>query len=336
MRAIQITQYGGPEVMQLQDVPEPEPGPGEVLIRVEVSSVNFHDVFLREGLFGAAFPFPVRMGLEVAGTVEALGDGVDGHLHVGTRVAAISPREGGYAEMVVVPAATAIPIPDRMEFEEAGALLVNYLTAHAALHHMARLREGERVLIHAAAGGVGTAAVQLAKAAGAEIYGTASAWKHDFLREQGVDHPIDYRTVDFEEEVERITSGAGVHVVLDGVGEENYQKSYRALGAGGRLVIFGMTSEVPGDGRSGTDVFADLDVPQFSPLGLMSTVKAVMGVSLILDPGLSGPWIEDLFRLHETGAIKPHIDTRFQLEEAAQAHRYIQDRKNRGKVLIMA
>ena len=150
MRAVQINEYGGPEVMEIEDVPAPKPGPGEVLIQVAVSSVNFHDVFLREGFFGDAFKFPVRMGLEVAGTVEALGDGVDGNLRVGTRVAAVSPREGGYADKVVVPAATAIPIPDEMDFEDAAVMLVNYLTAHIALHHMARVRENERVLVHAA------------------------------------------------------------------------------------------------------------------------------------------------------------------------------------------
>src|SRR5207249_1472735 len=203
MRSVWITRTGPPEVLEVRDGPDPVPGPGQVLVRVRASGVNFADVSARLGLYPDAPPRPCVVGYEVAGTVEALGPGADGGLAVGRRVVALT-RFGGYAEAVAVPTAQVFPLADGMGFEDAAAIPVNYLTAVLILRHFGNVKRGERVLVHAAAGGVGMAAIQLCRIAGAEVIGTASAAKHAQLREAGVAHAIDYRTPDFAAEGRRI------------------------------------------------------------------------------------------------------------------------------------
>src|SRR3954453_8266420 len=225
MRAVVLTGHGGPEVLQVQERPDPLVGPGEVRIAVKAAGINFADTMARVGLYPDAPKPPCVLGYEVAGEIESVGDGVDS-LKPGDRVMA-GTRFGGQAELVTVPAEQALPFPDDWSFEQATAVPVNYATAYVALVTMGGLRAGERALIHAAAGGVGTAAAQIAKAIGAEIFGTASAAKHDAIRAQGVDHPIDYRTQDFEAEVRRITDGQGVDVIIDATGPTNFRKDYR-------------------------------------------------------------------------------------------------------------
>ena len=338
MKAIQVTKHGVPGVLCLTELSDPQPGPGQVVVRVAAAGINFADLLMRLGLYPGTPKPPFVPGFEVAGTVEAVGAGVTSP-RAGDRVVAMMLKGGGYAEKAVLPAAHAIPIPPAMSFEEAAALPVNYLTAHQAFHYMAGLRAGERVLIHAAAGGVGLAAIQLARLAGAETFGTASASKHQFLREQGLDHAIDYRAQDFEEEVRRLTNGEGVDVVLDAVGGSSYRKSYRLLRPGGRLVCFGLSAAVSGPGRSLRALAAWWNTPSFNPLDLMRKNRAVMGVHL----GALGPrgdalirtWMEELYRLYAAGKIKPHIGKTFPLAEAAQAHHFIHERQNVGKVLLI-
>src|SRR4029079_1815797 len=216
MRAVVLTGHGGPEVLQVQERPDPPVGPGEVRIAVKAAGINFADTMARMGLHPDAPKPPCVMGYEVAGEVESVGEGVDS-LKVGDRVMA-GTRFGGHAELISVPAEQALPFPDDWSFEQATAIPVNYATAYVALITMGGLREGQRALIHAAAGGVGTAAVQIARNVGAEIFGTASASKHDAIRDLGAEHAIDYRTQDFEEEVRRITGGEGVDVIIDATG----------------------------------------------------------------------------------------------------------------------
>src|SRR3989442_3630996 len=206
MRSVWITRTGPPEALEVRDGPDPVPGPGQALVRVRATGVNFADVMARLGLYPDAPPRPCVVGYEVAGTVERLGPGADGALATGQRVIALT-RFGGYAEAVAVPAAQLFPMPARMSFEEGAAIPVNYLTAVLMLRHFGNVKRGERVLVHAAAGGVGMAAIQLCKIAGAEVIGTASAAKHAQLREAGVAHAIDYRTQDFEAEVRRGNRG---------------------------------------------------------------------------------------------------------------------------------
>lgn len=336
MKAVQVAKHGPPEVLRLLEVPDPTPGPGQAVVRVAAVGINFADILMRLGLYPGTPKPPFVPGFEAAGTVEAVGAGVSG-LKAGDRVAALSFL-GGYAEKFCAPAERLVPLPAGMSFEDAAALPVNYLTAYQALTHMAGLRAGERLLIHAAAGGVGLAAIQLAKLARGEIFGTASASKHDFLRQLGVAHAIDYRTQDFEAEVRRLTKGEGVDVVLDAVGGHSYRKSYRLLRPGGRLVCFGMSSAVTGRGRSLRALAAWWNTPSFNPLGLMRKNRAVIGVHLgeivRSRPALVRAWMEEMFRLYTTGRIKPHIGKTFPLADAAQAHQYIHDRQNLGKVLL--
>src|SRR5437879_10694386 len=245
MRSVWITRTGPPEALEVRDGPDPVPGPGQALVRVRATGVNFADVMARLGLYPDAPPRPGVVGYAVAGTVERLGPGADGALAAGQRVIALT-RFGGYAEAVAVPAAQLFPMPVGMSFEEGAAIPVNYLTAVLMLRHFGNLKRGERVLVHAAAGGVGMAAIQLCRIAGAEVIGTASAAKHSQPREAGVAHAIDYRTQDFETEVRRVTGGRGVDIVLDATGA--FRESYRCLAPLGRLVCFGMSGAGTGLG----------------------------------------------------------------------------------------
>jgi NADPH:quinone reductase-like Zn-dependent oxidoreductase len=202
VRAVVITRRGPPEVLEVQERPDPPVGPGEVRIAVRAAGINFADTLARIGLYPDAPSLPCVLGYEVAGVVESVGEGADAHKR-GDRVIAAT-RFNGQAELVTVPARRAWPLPEGLSFEEGAAFPVNYATSYAALVVMAGLKRGERVLIQAAAGGVGISATQIARGIGAEIFGTASASKHDAIREQGVDHPIDYRSLDFEQEVRTI------------------------------------------------------------------------------------------------------------------------------------
>jgi NADPH:quinone reductase-like Zn-dependent oxidoreductase len=335
MRSVWITRTGPPEVLEVRESADPVPGPGDVLIRVRATGVNFADVMARLGLYPDAPPLPCVVGYEASGTVAQVGPGIDGQLAPGRRVVALT-RFGGYADTIRVPAAQVFPLPDAMSFEEAAAVPVNYLTAVLMLRHFGNVRRGERVLVHAAAGGVGMAAIQLCRIAGAEVIGTASAAKHGVLRDAGVAYAIDYRTQDFEAEVKRITGGRGVDIALDATGA--FRKSYRCLAPLGRLVCFGLsgaaTSERPNRLAA---VKRLITLPWFHPIKLMNDNKAVIGVNLghlwdriaMLREEMLG-----LLAEYEAGRIKPVVGKTFPLADAAAAHRYIQERQNVGKVVL--
>jgi NADPH:quinone reductase-like Zn-dependent oxidoreductase len=335
MRSVWIPKAGPPEVLEVRDGPDPIPRQGEVVVRVRAAGVNFADVAARLGVYPDAPPFPCVVGYEIAGAVESA-PGVTG-LAPGERVVALT-RFGGYAEAVAVPTAQVFPLPDALSFEQGAAIPVNYLTAVLMLRHFGNVQAGERVLVHAAAGGVGMAAIQLCRAVGAEVIGTASASKHAVLREHGVAHTIDYRTEDFETAVKRITGGRGVDVVLDATGA--FRKSYRCLAPLGRLVCFGFSAAATGLTPNRLAALPKLlMIPWFHPVQLMNANKAVIGVNL----GHLWDRIEMLRREMlalladaEAGRIAPVIGKTFPLAEAAAAHRYIQERRNVGKVLLTA
>src|SRR5215208_569834 len=247
MRAVVITGHGPPEVLQVQERPDPPVGRGDVRVAVKAAGINFADTMARIGMYPDAPKLPCVVGYEVAGEVESVGEGVEDHA-VGDRVLAAT-RFNGYAELVTVPVAQVLPLPKKVSFEEGAAFPVNYGTAYAALVIMGGLKPGERVLIHAAGGGVGISATQIAKGIGAEIFGTASGSKHDAIRGQGVDHAIDYRTMDFEDEIRRITDGEGVDVIMDALGPTSFQKDYRLLRQGGRLIMYGASELQTGSGK---------------------------------------------------------------------------------------
>jgi NADPH:quinone reductase-like Zn-dependent oxidoreductase len=335
MRAVWIPRPGPPEVLEVREAPDPVPGPEDVLIAVRASGVNFADISARLGQYLDAPPFPCVVGYEVAGTIAAIGERAGGGLAVGQRVVALT-RFGGYADHVVVPAAQVFALPDRLSFEAGATIPVNYLTAVLMLRHFAGVRAGETVLVHAAAGGVGMAAIQLCRLAGASVIGTASASKHAALRDAGVAHAIDYRTQDFEAEVKRITRGRGVDIALDATGA--FRQSYRCLAPLGRLVMFGFSTAASGMSPSRLSTLAKvLTIPWFHPIRLMNDNRAVIGVNL------GRLWNDlEMLRREMLGLLADFEQERlhavvariFPLAEAAAAHRFMQERRNIGKVLL--
>ena len=338
MRQVWITRVGPPEVLQLREAPDPSPGPGEVRIRVKASGINFADIMARLGLYQDAPKLPTVVGYEVAGDIDAVGAGAT--RAVGEKVMAL-PHFGGYSDVVCVPEGQVIPLPDGMSYDEGAAIPVTYLTAYQMLIQMGALKEGERVLVHSAAGGVGLAAIDLCRILGAEIYGTASSAKHDLLRAHGVHHVIDYRTKDYEEEVSRLTGGHGVHLVLDAMGGEHWKKGYRCLAPTGRLVMFGLSSAATGKSRSlWSLVWTLAQTPFFSfpPPKLISDNKALIGVNLghlWSEREMLFGWLQRILAWYREGKVRPTIGARFALDRAAEAHHYIQDRRNVGKVVLV-
>jgi NADPH:quinone reductase-like Zn-dependent oxidoreductase len=331
-----ITKRGGPEVLEVRESPDPVAGEGEVRIRVAYAGLNFADVTARLGLYPDAPKKPCTVGYEVAGTVDQIGAGVT-KVAVGQRVLALT-RFGGQSSVVVVPQAQITALPDSVSFERAAAIPVTYLTAWIMLIHHGNVQKGDKVLIHAAAGGVGTAAVQIARWRGAEIFGTSSAGKHERLRKMGVTHCIDYHTQDFEEEVQRITDGAGVDMILDAIGGESWKKGYRILAPLGKLFCFGGASAQSGDG---IDVVALLKflvgMPKFKPMKLMNENKGVFGVymgNLWAQAAKLGAMMAEIVALVDQGVLDPIVDKVFAFEQAGEAHRVLSEGKNFGKVLL--
>jgi NADPH:quinone reductase-like Zn-dependent oxidoreductase len=338
MRQVWITKHGPPEVLQVREAPDPTPGTGEVRVRVDAAGINFADISARLGTYPDAPPPPCVVGYEVAGTIDAVGPGVDG-ARVGRPVIALT-RFGGYSEAVVVPAVQAIDRPEGLAAREGAAIPVTYLTAYQMLMEVARVRAGDRVLIHQAAGGVGLAALDLCRIAGAETIGTASGAKHAFLRERGLTHAIDYRTQDYEPEVRRITGGEGVDVILDPMGGDSWRKGLRLLAPNGKLVCFGMSASSTGKERSLLTVARTLaSVPwlQVNPISLMNGNKAVAGVNvgrLWQHTALLASWLDRVLGWWREGKVRPHVDRVFAFDDAPAAHAYIQERRNVGKVLL--
>jgi NADPH:quinone reductase-like Zn-dependent oxidoreductase len=336
MRQVWIPKTGEPEVLEVREAPDPEPQPGEVRVRVRASGINFADVLARMGLYPDAPPLPAVVGYEVAGVVDGVGDGVEGFSD-GDRVLVFT-RFGGYSDVVCAPAGFVAPISEALDFGGAASIPVNWLTAWLMLVRLGNVRAGDKVLVHACAGGVGTAAVQICKHFGAEVIGTASAGKHARLEEMGVAHCIDYRAQDFEAEIHRITDGRGVDIALDAVGGESFKKSYRSLASLGRLFVFGVSSFAPGTNKSMVAALSGLwKMPSFKPLALMNRNRGVFGVNLghLWDRGDElRAMLAEMLALFADGTFTPVIDRSFSFDEAGAAHRYIQERKNFGKVLL--
>ena len=339
MRQIWIPKAGPPEVLEIRESPDPEPSEGEVRIRVEAAGVNFADVTGRLGIYQDLPPMPVVVGYEVAGKVDAVGNGAD-ESWIGKDVLALT-RFGGYSDVVCVPVEQVFVRPSGMGAETGAAIPVNYLTAYQLVHVMGGLKSGETMLVHSAGGGVGIAATQLAKHFGGSIIGTASSHKHEFLSQLGVSHSIDYRKEDFEQRVMEITHGRGVELVLDAVGGSSFKKSYRTLAATGRLGMFGISSAATGKTKSVYSFLrmaASMPWFKFTPPQLINNNKGVFGVNLGHLWGeleRVGLWMETILKYYDKGIIEPVIAKTFRFEEAALAHHYLQDRKNIGKVLLM-
>jgi synaptic vesicle membrane protein VAT-1 len=338
MRQIWITKAGAPEVLTVKQAPDPQPAVGEIRIRVEASGVNFADITGRMGLYPDLPPIPVVPGYEVAGSVDAVGPGVD-EGWLGRKVLALT-RFGGYADVICIPETQVFVRPGDMSAEEGAAIPVNYFTAWQLIVVMGGLKSHETVLVHSAGGGVGIAATQIAKHVGARVIGTASSVKHADLRALGVDHLIDYRTEDFAKRTLEITKGRGVELILDAVGGGSLMKDYRILAPTGRLGMFGVSAAAAGKTRSFAGIVSTLaSTPwlQFNPVALINANKGVFGVNLGHMWGevdLIRGWADQILSLRAQGAFKPKIARVFTFDEAPAAHHFIQDRKNIGKVLL--
>lgn len=338
VRAVTLTRAGDRSVIQLLEYPSPQLADGEVRIRVEAAGLNFAEIAARQGLYPDAPPFPCVVGYEGAGRIEAVGPGVEPS-RIGQLVMFLS-RFGAHAEQVVVDEAMALELPEGTDPVAAAAIPVNYLTAHHMLFRVSQVHPGERVLVHMAAGGVGTAALQLLREIpDVTVLGTASASKHEHLRSQGCDHPIDYRSENYAERVLAITGGQGVHIVLDPLGGADWKQSWDLLAPTGRLVAFGFANMIQGGKRSLLRVLGNLArMPRFGPMAAMKENRGMIGVNMghlwdevdILRPQLTAlveRWLD--------GRIQPHIHATLPFSEAAEAHRILEDRENIGKVILV-
>lgn len=322
MKAIRIHKLGGPEVMHLEEVETPTPKEGEVLIKVAAVGINYADLAQRQGTYLTRTHTPLILGMEVAGTIVALGPGVT-TLKEGTRVAAFG--NGGYAEYVTASANALIPIPDTLDFAHAAAFPVQGLTAYQLLRESAHLQAGESVLVHAAAGGVGTLAVQLAKLMGAgTVVGTASSEsKRELARKLGADVAIDYTKPEWVEQVKQSTGGKGTDIILEMVGGEIAQQSLQCLAPFGRMVVFGAASG---------------EVVQFSGIQLMYKNQSIVGYWLtawLSRPDRIAAATQELMGYLASGKLQIIVNNTYPLAEAAEAHRAIAARQTTGKVVLL-
>lgn len=313
MKAIRIHEFGGAENLRLDEIEKPSPASGEVLIKTEAAGVNFADVMLREGKYLFRPELPFTPGFEVAGTIEALGDGVT-NWRIGQKVLAMN-RGGGYAEYALAAAQTLVPVPENLSAGEATALLVQGLTA---LGLLADLKSGQTILIHAAAGGVGSLLVQLAKLKGARVLGTASsAEKLEKVSSLGADVGINYAEDDWTEEVLTATGGRGADLIIEMLGGEMGRRNFECLAEKGTMIVYGAASG------------EDFQISALSLLGKMQTVK---GYNLNLESGANmAKYAAELSQLAERLQISL---TEFPLEQAAQAHQAIEARRTTGKVVL--
>lgn len=325
MKAIVLEGFGGPELMRYADVEKPAPGPGQVLIRVEATSVNRPDIVQRQGNYNPPKGESEILGLEVAGTVEALGENVTGW-QPGDRVMALIGG-GGYAEYAVAHAGHVIPVPDAMSMQQAACVCETYITAYLNLFRLAKLADGEAVLLHGGGGGVNTAAIQLCQqlVPNSPILVTASSGKVEGVRNLGVQHVIDYRQSRFEDEVREITQGRGVDVILDHIGADYLPRNMKSLAVYGRLVIIGVTSGIKGELN-----LALMMVKRQQITGSVLRPRSVAEKNEIITDFRQRT--HDLFA---DGEIVPLVSDTFPLADAADAHRRMESSTHFGKIVLM-
>ena len=334
-RRLVITKAGSPSVLDVIEMPMPEPGEKEVCIEVHFAGINFADTLMRLGLYQPRPPFPFTPGYEVSGIIHSVGKGVT-DFSVGQRVVA-AMSNGGQSSHVIAATSRVIPLPDEMSLEKAAAMPVTYITAHHMLHHLGNLKSTDSVLIHGGAGGVGTAALQLCQWAGIKkVWATASGHKSSIIKQyDGM--PIDRHKQDFVEVIKQATNGRGVDHILDPIGGENLKRSLKVLAMGGKVYSYGMSAAAPSSKRSLFKAYlAWRRTPKLDPLKMMSRNQGIFGVHM-------GTWdneeviAEQLKRIMqgvENGILDPVIDSVYAVEDASKAHQHIHDAKNIGKVLL--
>jgi len=336
MKEIIISKYGPPSVLKIRESQTPLPKKNEVLIRNYFTGINFAEIMARMRLYPGAPKPPTTLGAEGCGIIESVGENITKFKN-GDRVMAFS-RYGSYATHICSNENLVMPLPDQFSFKDGAAFPVIYITAYMMMFDLGNFRKGETILIHGAGGGVGTAAIQLAQATGGNIIGTASKWKHEKLHEMGIDQCIDYNTEDVYKKVMEYSENRGVDLIIDPVGSHNWKTSYRCLSPLGKLVIFGDQNFVKGKSFNFFALIKEIfSMPKFRPMDLMSKNKSVMGYHLGRLQGAENKIQQAAAELHDLvkcGKLKPIIDKIFPFEKVADAHTYIQERKNFGKVLL--
>ena len=335
MRKVVYPWAGGVETIQIVEESDPVPQSDQVCVRIHRAGINFAELMMRQGLYGSSPDFPFTPGYEASGIVIGVGDQV-ATLKEGDRVLAMTGF-GGYSEKVCLDARRVIHIPDSVSFDQAAAIPVTYGTAFHMLVHLGRISKGDSVLIHHAAGGVGTAVAQICRSFGSSlIVGTASTPKRDFVESMGMRF-VDREREDFEEVCKDLTDGKGVHHAIDPVGGSHLLRSYKSLRKGGKLYYFGASAAVKGERRSRlSELRMWWGMPRFDPLKLMTSNKAVFGVhmGLLEDEAVFKGHLASLSEMLEEGEIDPVIDSVWRFEKVAEAQMHMHDRKNRGKVLL--
>ena len=323
-------------MLQVIEEAVPQPKSGEVLVRVKAAGVAFAEVLMREGLYTGAPKMPFTPGYDIAGVVEQVGEGVTS-VQVGQRVVALTYL-GGYSEFVCLPERDLVSIPDGVNDTDAVSLVLNYLTAYQMLHRIAYIDESERILVHGAAGGVGTALLQLGKLAGLEMYGTASKKKHSLVSDLGAT-PIDYRDIDFVAEIRRLT-GDGVDAVFDAIGGVHWRRSLQTLRSGGRMIAYGFSTATSGGRRDLVQTVSNLlRMPRVDPLFLLNNSKAVMGYNVNIIKKRHPNWyrqdLSALLNLLAEGKINPIVAAQVPLAEVARAHELLNSAAVSGKIVLM-
>ncbi|HVT35360.1 MAG TPA: zinc-binding dehydrogenase [Nevskiaceae bacterium] len=338
MRAMFIERPGGHGVFAARDLPEPVPAPREVVIDVRAIGINFADVLARQGIYPDAPPYPCCVGYEVSGVVCAAGREVDARW-LGREVLALTDFNS-YAQRVAVGVDYVWDKPASLPFEQAAAIPLNYLTAWGLLVAMGGLARGDRVLIHNAGGGVGLAALDIARQLGAISIGTASARKHEFLRGRGLDHAVDYTRSDWPAQVRAASGGAGVELAIDPIGGASWKHTYALLAPTGRMGMFGISGAATASGLRGKWELAKLmlGAPLFHPARIIPANRGVYGINIhamYQRHDKFSSWMQAILRGVAEGWVRPHVDRVFALEQAGEAHRHIEARGNIGKVLLV-
>ncbi len=337
MKAAYLIKYGASKTsFEIRETERPVPESNQVLIKVEAFGLNFADVMARLGLYKAAPPLPAILGYDVVGKVESVGSEVS-NVKIGQRVTALT-RFGGYAEYAIAEKEVVFPVPESFQVGVAVALATQYSTAYFLSHNMANLQENDKVLIHAAAGGVGTALVQMALHKKCTVFGTCgSPEKIEYLKQNGVHHPINYRATDFEESVWKVVGTVGLDAIFDPVGGKSVKKDYRLLGPGGRVFSFGVSSM-----NQTKSIFGKLRVlwqfGLYHPVQFLSNSKGIVGINMLKiaeeNPEKIAKAMGAVIQMTEEGILKPHVGGEYSVKDIAAAHEFLESRKSTGKVVV--
>ena len=336
MKRIEYKKFGGPEVLKVKEFSINDPKLDEVQIKTHFASINFSDIMIRMGLYLGGPKPPSSLGSEASGIIIKIGDNVE-NFNIGDRIMGFAPQKG-YASHANINQKMAIKLPENFSMEQGAAFPLVYITAYMMMFNLGNLKKGEYFFIQGAGGGVGTAAIQLGKRMGAKIIGTASKWKHDELKKLGLDYCIDYYTENVREKIMEYTNNYGADLIIDPVGAKEWGESYKSLAPMGKLIVYGNQNLVKGDTKSFFAMFKEFfTMPKIKPFEMIGNNKAIMGYHLGRLKGAEHKIkyaINGLDKIILKGEVNPIISKIFPFDRTPDAHQYIQDRKNFGKVLI--